>query len=61
MKKLIFLLLIVILLASCATTNVRKPGHTNAYDTYKHRKQIVKENQQIKKQGFIFGACKKKH
>ena len=61
MKKLIFLFITVILLASCASTNnVKRPAHTNAYDTYKHRKQIVKENRKIMEQGFVFGSCKKK-
>lgn len=61
MKKLLFFLVMVIILASCASTNnIKRPAHTDAYDTYKHRKQIVKENQ---KNGghYKFNACKKKH
>ena len=60
MKKFI-LFIIVLFLVSCASTNnVRKPSHTHAYDTYKHRKQIVRENQKIMEHGFVFGSCKKK-
>ncbi len=56
MKKLIFLFITVLLLASCATKNVATGRRSGAYDTYKHRKQIVKENQKIREQGFVFGA-----
>jgi hypothetical protein len=61
MKKLLFFIVMVIILASCASINsVMKPGRYNGYDTYKHHKQIAKENQQIREQGFVFGSCKKR-
>lgn len=58
MKNLI-LFLMVIFLASCATTKDATTGkRSHAYDTYKHHKQIAKENNKHSSY-YEFGVCKK--